>query len=116
MYLHSEGNDVEMLELSIEEAKKLVDLGAACQRLATNADFKKIILEGYFVEEAARLALLSSDPNLSEEIRNHVYRDLAGPGALKRHLHTIVQRGRIAAEEILDHQETLEDMREEGDV
>jgi len=106
-------NQIEEVELSIAEARKMVDRGRTAERLAKNPEFKTLVLDGYFVEEAARLALLYSDPNLSPEIRDHVIRDLAGPGAFKRYLSTIVQFGQMAAREILEAEETLDELREE---
>lgn len=107
-------SEIEQVELSIAEAKKAVEKAKIARRLSTNPDFKKLILDGYFVEEAARLALLSGDPALPEEYRGHVMRDLHGPGALKRYLSTMVQMGDIAEKEIEEHQETLEELRDEG--
>ena len=106
-------NEIEQVELSIEAAKEMVERGKMAERLADIPEFKKLVLDGYFVDEAARLALLSSDPNLSEDIRGHVMRDLQGVGAFKRYLSTLVQLGRQAAQEIEEAEVTLSEMRAE---
>lgn len=108
-------HDIEQIELSISEARKMVERGERADRLSRNRDFIKTVLEGYFVEEASRLALLSSDPNIPEEVRAFVLRDLNGPGAFKRYLSTLVQMGHMAAQEIHEAQETLDEIRSEGD-
>lgn len=109
-------NEIQQVELSIAEAEKMVKRGQAAERLSLNPDFKALVLDGYFVEEAARLVHLSSDPTIPENIRDVVVRDLAGPGAFKRYMTAMVQMGNMAANEIEDHRETLEELREEEDA
>lgn len=106
-------SQIEEVELSIEHAKEIIARGAMAERLSHNPDFKKLVLEGYFVSEAARLALLFSDPNISDEIRDAVGRELMGPGTFKRYLSTMVQMGHIAQRELGEHMETLDEIREE---
>jgi len=59
--------EIEMLEMSIEAAKKSIELGDALQRLSVNQDFMTLIHEQLFKEEAARLVLLLADPSLQSE-------------------------------------------------
>jgi hypothetical protein len=106
-------SDIEQIELSISEARKMVEKGRMAEELSTNRLFKKLVLDGYFMEEAARLVHLSSDPNLPENIRTVVMRDINGPGAFKRYLSTLVQMGRMAAQEIRDAEQTLDEIRQE---
>lgn len=106
-------HDIQQVELSIEEAEKAIALGNDAAALADIPEFKRIVLDGYFVDEAARLALLSSDPGANDEIRANIMRDLNGPGAFKRYLHTKVMLGRNAERELESHHETLEELREE---
>lgn len=106
-------NEIEEVELSIAYAKEIVARGAMAEKLSHNADFKKLVLEGYFVNEAARLALLYSDPNLNAETREAVARELSGPGTFKRYLSTLVQMGHIAQRELREHTETLDEIRSE---
>ena len=106
-------SEIEQIEMTITEARKVADRGRLAQKLSLQPAFRKLVLEGYFVEEASRLALLSSDPTLPEHIRDAVKRDLNGPGAFKRYLSTIVQMGQMAEQEIRESEETLEEIREE---
>lgn len=107
--------EIEQIELSIADAQAIVDRGQRAEALSRNLDFKAVVLDGYFTKEAARLALLVSDPGLSPEIREHVQRDLLGLGAFKRYLSNVVRFGHIAQNEIEGHRETLEEIRLEGD-
>lgn len=106
--------DIEQIEMSIEHAKSMVEKRNMAMQLAENPAFKKLVLEGYFQEEAARLAHLISDPSLPEEQRNFVKVDIAGPGAFKRYMRTIVQMGDMAAQSIQDYELELEEIRNEG--
>lgn len=109
-------NDIAQIELSMEEAQKMVDRGDEVRALIENPLFKKIIGDGYFVQEAARLVHLSSDTTITEEIRGYVMRDMAGPGAFKRYLQTLINMGNIARNELAQGQEVLDELRqEEGD-
>lgn len=100
---------IEQIEISIEEAKRLVQMKNDLDKLTRNREFKKIFLDGYFKDEAARLALLMNEPNLPTEQRVFVERDLMGPGAIQRYLRTMNQRGLMAEQE-------LEGLQEEGDT
>lgn len=104
-------NEIEQIELTIVEARKMAKRGEQAKRLASTKDFKDLIMDGYFVDEAARLVHMSSEPTISEDIRNTIVRDMAGPGALKRYFSTIVRMGDMAAQEIEESQETLEELR-----
>lgn len=106
-------NQIEQIEISITEARKMVERGKMAEKLQSNRAFKELVSEGYFVEEAARLVHLSSDPNLQPNLREAVLRDMNGPGAFRRYLMTIVQMGKVAETEIAEAQEMIEEIREE---
>lgn len=106
-------NDIHQIELSIEEARRIIDRGKMAEKLASNREFKKLILEGYFVDEAARMAHLYSDPNLSDQDREYLLRDMAGIGALKRHLRALVAMGHAAQSDLSEAEMTLEEIRRE---
>lgn len=103
---------IEEVELTIEEARKMVTRGKMAEKLASNREFKKLVLEGYFQEEAARLVHLLGDPAAAAH-REHILRDMEGIGGLKRYLSTVVQLGRQAEMEIAECEETLDELRAE---
>jgi len=110
-------SDIEEVELSIEHARELIERGQMAERLSRNNEFRKLVLEGYFVNEAARLALLYSDPNIPNEMRENLLRDISAPGCFKRYLSSIVQMGHVAQRELREHMETLDEIRaEDGEV
>lgn len=105
--------DIEEIEISIEEAKKVVARANDIRTLCENPIFKKLVMDGYFVQEAARLAHLSSDPSIDEKIRGYVLRDLAGPGAFKRYIQTLINMGNAARNELAMSEEALDELRAE---
>jgi len=104
---------IEMVELSLEMATKAVATRDAILRLSKNRDFKKIIMDGFLYDDAARLAHLSSDAIISDEVRASVMRDLNGCGALKRYLFTQTTKGNQAEDAISVDRDTLDELRNE---
>ena len=105
-------HEIQQIHLSLESAKEIVKLGQEAAALATNPTFAKLVLQGYFVDEAARLVHLYGDPNISPDIRVKIERDLAGPACFKRYLQTIVARGRNAENEIQSYLASIEELHE----
>lgn len=83
-------HDIEAIEVSLKDAQKAVDLGKALDRLLTNRDFKKVILEGYFEHEAIRLVQLKSAPAMQRpEYQAVILRDIDAIGSLRQHLDSV---------------------------
>lgn len=102
---------LQEIELSIKEAQKFVELGNALVRLQSNQDFKKIILEGYFKEEAIRLVHLKSDSNMqSAERQQGILRDMDAIGALEQHLRMVLHRADMARKAIVDAEELRDEL------
>jgi len=105
-------NDIETVELSIEVAEEAIKRGKQAKALAKNKDFKELVLDGYFQDEAARLVHLVSHPTTKDEMRTTVQRDIDGVGAFKRYLQTIVMFGEQAELALEADKQTLEEMRQ----
>lgn len=106
-------NDINQVEITMEHAKELIKKAELVQRLTNHPDFKDIILEGYFTEEAARLGHLVGDPETVMDPRRGtmVQNDLIGIGALKRYMSTILMLGRRAEADLFEQSETLDELR-----
>ena len=105
-------SDIEKIEIGIEEARKIIERGELAEKLSKNREFKKLILEGYFVEEASRLTHLLSDPSIIRDgNQKFVENDLMGIGGLKRYLSTIVRLGHNMQDELREMENTLEELR-----
>ena len=108
--------DVVELELNIKEAKDIVALGDALERLEKNRDFKKVIKEAYLHEEAIRLVHLKADANMqNERIQQNVLRDIDSIGAFAQFLQEVFRRADMARDAVIACEETLDDIRGEGD-
>jgi len=102
---------IEEIELNIKEAKKMVDLGKALDRLHSNRDFKKVIGEGFFKDEAVRLVHLKSDPSMqSEEHQEAVAKQMDSIGGLVHYFRTVAHRAMLAEKAIEADEETREEL------
>ena len=104
--------EIQQVHVSIEQAKEIVKLGEEAIALAENPLFEKLVLKGYFIDEAARLVHLYGDPNISADIKAKIQSDLAGPAHFKRYMQTFIARGRAAHNEIAAHQQSLEELHQ----
>lgn len=109
--------EIQHVELSLEEAKKIVEFGEALSRLEQNRDFQKVMFDGYFGDESRRLAFLLAEPNLNREQREDVIADLRAVGSLRQYLITRRQLAAVAQKDVSDFAEHLEELRayEEGE-
>lgn len=105
--------EIAQVELTKQQAEKIIDLGDKARELAHNPIFKELVLDGYFMNEAARLAHLSSDPILNDKQREDTIRDIQGIGSFKRYLRTITMMADNARVELENSIETLAELRSE---
>lgn len=84
--------DLEQLEIQIETAQSMRSMRDSCVRLENNADFKKVIGDGYFKEEAARLVMAKS-ADLNEVQQKNIDGMILGVGGLANFLNIVMRRG-----------------------
>jgi len=104
-------SDIAEIELSIEAAKNLVSRKEQALKLASNREFKALVLEGYMKDEAVRLVGLSADPNM----KNHtddIFDAIKGISLFRQYMQNIVTMGTVAENELFDQEQTLEEIRE----
>ena len=107
-------NQIEQIEVSINQAKNAIDRMHAFQKLLTNENFKSILEEGYFKEEASRLVLLKSDPQMSsDENQKAVDNAIIGIGQLRQYFQTTMQLGRMAEKALIDDEISHEELLRE---
>ena len=105
---------IETVELSIEQARKLVDNRTDLEKLTKNKQFKNLIIENYFEREASRLVLLKADPSMQGDVEQAtILRQIDAIGTFRQYLSTTMQRGNTAARTIADDEKTLEELRDE---
>ena len=89
--------ELQQLESNIKLAQKIVDMGDALERLRNNRDFKKVIGDGYFEQEAIRLVHLMSDSNMqSPETQQSIHKQMIAVGVFREFLETLNVRANMA--------------------
>jgi uncharacterized protein with PhoU and TrkA domain len=95
------------LEVTEQDAKAAIELAKALDRLSNNRDFKKIIHEGYFKDEAVRLVLIKSEPNLqAEHIQKDIIKDIDAIGSFRMYLRNIQFQAQQARKALVDVEES----------
>lgn len=108
-------NALAEIERNIQDAKKMVELGDALERLRSNRDFKKVILDGFFEKEAIRLVHLKSDPSMqTPEKQAAILREMDGIGALSSYLSTVQYYAAQGRKAIVDGEAMREEIAAEG--
>lgn len=78
---------IEQLDAAIHANRKTVERGKALARLLGNKDFKEVIKDGYFNQEAIRLVHLRSDPNMqTPEKQDSIIKQMDAIAALSEYL------------------------------
>ena len=107
-------NDLDRIEIDINEAKEVIGVLEALKRLENNDDFKKVITEGYFVQEASRLVLIKADPNLAEDgSQKTINNSIIAVGQFRQYLSSVYQLGGIAQRSIIAGEEAREEILSE---
>ena len=106
---------IEQIELSIAQAKDSITKLDAFTRLKNNKDFILLIEEGYFEKEASRVVLLKADPEMQDaQSQTALDHSIIAIGQFRQYLRTIVQMGHISQKALHEHEETIEEILEEG--
>jgi len=102
---------IGQIEISIEQAKEVVDVMKKLQRLTDNQDFKDIVLDGYFLDEASRLVLIKAEPSQQSEKDQKLINDsITAIGHFRQYLSTIMQTGKAAEHAIGADEQTIEEI------
>ena len=105
---------LEQIEIDIATAQEHADRADALQRLHENKDFRKIVLEGFFKDEASRVVLLKADPNVQgDSEQKHIDRIITSIGGLRQYFGTIYQMGNMAHRALEEHKATREEILQE---
>lgn len=107
-------NDVNTLEVTIKEAKKKIAKRNCLERLTKNKDFKTVVLEGFFEQEAIRLVHAKASPVCdSPESQASILSQIDAIGNFRAYLGLIMQEGNMAERAVGQHEEELERALEE---
>lgn len=105
---------IKEIEINIEQAKEFIDDAKALDRLYANADFKKIVLEGYLEKEAIRLVHLKGSPaTATPDKQADIVKEIDGVGTFLGYLRTVIQKGDWAQGAIEADLEAIDEIRAE---
>jgi hypothetical protein len=106
---------LQELELNIAEAKQIVELGDALERLKNNRDFKAVILDGYFRTEAARLVMGKAHPQMQRpDTQASFLRSIDAIGELGQYFNKLRQQAEMAQIAMDEDRRTIAELAEEG--
>jgi hypothetical protein len=89
----------------------LVESGDALERLKSNKDFKKLILEGFFEKEAIRLVHLKADRNMQNvDTQRSILSQMDAVGALHQYFNTILIQANQASKSIAADEEARDEL------
>lgn len=104
----------DQIEIDIDDARDTVDRAAALRRLLDNSDFIRIVDDGYFRDEAARLCNVKADPEFDDDkSQANILRNINAIAPFKMYLRTILQFGDMAERAMKADEQTREDLLEE---
>lgn len=107
---------LETLELSINEAKDAVELANSLDRLHGNADFKRLITTGYFINHAADMVAMRAKPAMQSEMLQRVSLETINAiGHLREFFSITAAKGAAAARCIEGDEATREEILAEGE-
>lgn len=101
---------VQEIEVSMEEAKKVLALGEAIKRLRTNPDYKLVVTEEYFLQEASRLTMLTAEPNFDDTRKANVQAAIRGIGEFRQFLMILERNAEMAREAIYQAEQALHEI------
>lgn len=107
---------VERLEKQRELSLSLIEQREMANRLLGNADFRKLIMEEYMVNEAARYVQLSGDPALTVEQRADALAMAQATGHLKRWIDVQEKMANQAENDLASLDEMIAEARVEEDA
>jgi hypothetical protein len=106
-------SDIDNLNRQKENAKILLERRQMAIRLHSNRDFRKLIMEGFCLHDAARYVQESADPMLTVEQRADALNMAQASGHLRRYMSLCIQMGAVAERELPEIEETLAAIRSE---
>lgn len=90
-------NTLQAIDKQIDQAKELVEFGKAMERLRSNREFKKVIIEGYLSDEAVRLVHLKADPGMQRlESQAAIIKQMDAIGSFASYMNTVMQQASLA--------------------
>ena len=108
-------NELSAVEVSIETAKASVAYMDSVDALSKEKHFNKVVGEGYFKEEAARIAGMLADPTMQGEVdQRELFSQIKAIGHFRQYLIQIKRNGMIMKEGLDENEELANELRGEA--
>ena len=104
---------LDYLDANMAEAKHFIDVKNSLLKLQKNKDFKKVVIEYYFKEEAARLVMAKSS-NLDETQQLTIDKMIYGIGSVAKFFDSVLQRGAQAEQSLSEDEDSKASILQEG--
>ena len=102
---------IQELEANIEQAKESIDLGLALERLFSNRDFKRVVLNRYFKEEAVRLVHLKGAPeSQTSEAQKSIVNKIDAIGNFANYLKDVTNQAELADKTVTLDEQTRDEI------
>lgn len=99
--------EVQEIRVTIEELQDKVDMADQLDQLHKNRAFKKLILDGYFINRAVELAKTAGQSSINEISAKVHSNALLGISGLQGYFNSIYVEGANAKQSIDEHNELL---------
>ena len=107
----------EQVEIDIHTAKALIRKGEALHRLRNNQDFRDVISEGYFVDDAVRLVHLKCSPAMqNDKEQAGINKSIDAIGSLSIYFSALITQAEMAKSSLAEDENTLAEMSQEGEL
>ena len=103
---------LQELEDNMNDAKHFIDIKDSTIKLFKNREFKKVVLDYYFKEEAARLVMAKAS-SLNEEQQKMIDNMIYGIGALSNFFDSVLTRGTQAEQAYRDDEDAITQILQE---
>jgi|TARA_R110000823_G_scaffold181246_2_gene313531 hypothetical protein len=104
--------ELQELDDNMQDAKHFIDIKDSTLKLFKNKEFKKVVLEYYFKEEAARLVMAKAS-NLNEDQQKLINNMIYGIGALSNFFDAVLTRGTQAEQSYKDDENARTEILQE---
>lgn len=105
---------VQRIQANISRSKEILELNTSIERLFSNRDFKKVILEGYFRDEAVRLVHLKVDPSMqTPQAQASINFQIDAIGGLSEYFRNAAHNASVASKSIQSDEAEIEVLQSE---
>lgn len=103
------------IEISMDSAKRSIEVWQSLNRLLDNKDFKVVITDGYFKDEAVRLVGLKADPNMqTADMQKDVENSIRSISELRMYFRKLEMLAKQCEMSIADLEQAKEAVLAEG--